>query len=83
MLAKFVAFHFPIRNLATNLSKNKLQLWYYVAILVTKRYINAIWRIITTKLFNKSNGQIVIRSINNIEQAANHLTSINPDFNLR
>lgn len=83
MLAKFIAFHFPIRKLAAKLSDNKIRLWSYTTHFITSRYLNAFKRIITRKIFNKGDGKKIIRNIENIEQAAEYLIKIQPKISPR
>jgi hypothetical protein len=73
MLAKFVAYHLPVGNLAISLSKNKIKLWNYTIQIIVLRYFNALKRVMTRKLFNTSDGGRMFLNIENIEQVAEYL----------
>ena len=80
MLATFITFHFSIRSLAIKLSKNKIRLWNYTIIQITSRYYKGAIRLILRKFFNREANKIIIRNINNIEQAAQYLSDLRPKF---
>lgn len=82
LLATFIAFHFPLRKLALPLSNDKVKLWKYFFQISSARYFNALKRLIWIKIFNSSDGKILVRKINNIKSAADLMTKLHPTFTL-
>jgi glycosyltransferase involved in cell wall biosynthesis len=83
LLATFIAFHFPLREMAIKLSKKKFKLFYYVANIALKRYFHGFKRLIMRKLFHISDGNIIIHNLNDIEQAQQFLLEIEPVFEIQ
>jgi glycosyltransferase involved in cell wall biosynthesis len=82
LLATFIVFHFPFRKMAINLSKKKFKLFYYIAGIAFKRYFDGFKRLIMRKLFHKSDGNMIIHNLNDIEQAQQFLLEIEPVFEI-
>lgn len=80
MLGKFVAFHLPIGKMAISLSKNKAKLVCYFIYFFFLRYRKGFIRIVARRFFNTDGKKIAIKNMENIEQVAAYLISIEPIF---
>lgn len=69
MYANFIAFHFPLRKLAYNLSQNKLQLFLNSYRIIVKRYLTGITNLVYLKLFGKIKGSITHKNVQDINKA--------------
>lgn len=82
MLATFIVFHLPLFMMAIKLSKNRFKLFWYVVNITLQRYSNGFKRLTMMKLFHLSDGNKVIRNLNDIEQAVHYLYGIEPIFSV-
>lgn len=73
MYANFIAFHYPLRKLAYNLSENKLKLFVNSSLIIIRRYFNAGIRLIRLKLFGKAGKGITYSNVQDINSAVDIL----------
>ncbi len=83
MLAKFLVFHFEIKEKAIKLSSNKMTLYFYVLKILFSRYFNAGIRILSRKLnLRLLDSKKMILNLNTIEDANDYLCTQYPNFKI-
>jgi len=83
MLAKFLVFHFEIKEKAIKLSSNKMKLYFYVLKILFSRYFHAGIRILSRKLnLRLLDSKKMILNLNTIEDANDYLCTQYPNFKI-
>lgn len=69
----FTAYHYPYRNLAYKLTRNKLKLFVSSWLMIIKRYWNGAMRLVKLRL-NLNNDRVLVRDVVDIIEAEEELT---------